>query len=87
MNLNFLQTILTLLSTIALTGSTILAAFGCKVSELTGAIDCAASTAPAWLIPYLVMAAAALNILKLVIKPLQGKGAFTAPTIPMPKIK
>lgn len=83
MNLNFLQTVLTVLSAISLAGSTILIAFGCSVTD--AAVDCSMTTAPAWLVPYLVAGATVLQVVKLAAKTLQGPGAFTAPTIALPK--
>lgn len=83
MNLNFLQTILTVLSAVSLAGSTILIAFGCSVTD--AAVDCSMTTAPAWLVPYLMVGAAVLQVVKLVVKTFQGPGAFTAPTIALPK--
>ena len=77
MNSNLFQTILTALLTLCGVATTILLSFGCT-QDVAGAINCAASTAPTWLAPYLVIAASALGIVKLITGAITGK--LVAPT-------
>ena len=77
MNLNFFQTILTVILTICSIASAGLIAMGCT-ETVAGSLNCAASTAPAWLVPYLILTASIVGPLKLVIASIEGK--LTAPT-------
>ncbi len=77
MNSNLFQTILTVLITVSAFASTVLVSFGC-IESPAGTMLCSASTAPAWLVPYLAIAASVLGFLKLVIGFFQGK--LIAPT-------
>jgi len=83
MNTNFLQTLMTVLMLLSSFGTSILLGFGCTANQITGAVDCSASTAPLWLAPYLVIAATVLGIVKMVLAAFEGK--LTAPTIPVNK--
>jgi hypothetical protein len=83
MNTNLFQTIATVLMAVASIGSTLLVAMGCSQNAL-GALDCSTATnAPVWMVPYLVIAASVLGIIKLVLAAFEGK--LTAPTVPVPK--
>lgn len=77
MNSNLFQTILTVLMTVSTLASMLLVSFGC-IESPTGTMLCSASTAPAWLTPYLAIAATGLGFLKLIIAFFQGK--LVAPT-------
>ena len=77
MNSNLFQTILTVLLTVSSIGTMLLLNMGCT-ETVAGSLNCAASTAPAWLSPYLAMTATGLGFLKLVIAFFQGK--LIAPT-------
>jgi hypothetical protein len=77
MNSNLFQTILTVLLTACGVVTSILLALGCT-QDVTGAINCAASSAPEWLVPWLVVAASALGIVKLITGAITGK--LVAPT-------
>ena len=77
MNSNLFQTILTVLLTACGVLTSILLAFGCT-QDVTGALNCAASSAPEWLVPWLVVAASALGIVKLITGAITGK--LAAPT-------
>lgn len=79
MNSNLLQTILTVVTGIVTFATLLLTSFGCHDTGIAGtALDCANSSAPTWLIPYLGTAATALVFLKLIISFFQGK--LVAPT-------
>ena len=78
MNNNLFQTILTIAMTISGLGSTLLVSLGCK-TNVVGNLDCTASNAPIWLVPYMVMAASALGILKLIVSAFNGK--LVKPTV------
>lgn len=65
MNSNLFQTILTVLLTACGIVTSILLGFGCT-QDAAGAVSCAASSAPSWLAPYLVITASALGIVKLI---------------------
>lgn len=77
MNSNFFQTILTVLLTACGVVTSILLGFGCA-PDASGTLNCAASSAPEWLVPYLVVAASALGIVKLITGAITGK--LVAPT-------
>ena len=77
MNSNLFQTVLTVLLTACGVLTSILLALGCT-QDVTGAINCAASSAPEWLVPWLVVAASALGIVKLITGAITGK--LVAPT-------
>jgi hypothetical protein len=77
MNSNLFQTILTVLLTVCGIVTSILLGFGCT-QDAAGAVSCAASSAPSWLAPYLVIVASALGIVKLITGAITGK--LTLPT-------
>ena len=64
-------------------GTSILIGFGCVANQVTGAVDCSASSAPVWLAPYLVFAATGLGIVKMLLAAFEGK--LTKATIAVPK--
>lgn len=72
MNSNLFQTILTVLLTACGIVTSILLGLGCT-QDVAGAVSCAASSAPSWLAPYLVIAASALGIVKLITGAITGK--------------
>lgn len=78
MNSNLFQTILTVLIAVQGLASSLLVSLGCKQDAL-GSLDCAVSSAPVWLVPYLVMAATVLGFVKLIIAAFQGK--LAKPTV------
>lgn len=77
MTSNLFQTILTVLLTACGMVTSILLAFGCT-QDGTGAINCAASSAPEWPVPWPVVAANVLGIIKLITGAITGK--LVAPT-------
>jgi hypothetical protein len=77
-NLNFFQTILTVILTICSIATAGLLALGC-IESPSGTMLCSAANAPAWLVPYLVLAASIVGPLKLIIAKIEGK--LTAPTV------
>jgi hypothetical protein len=77
MNSNLFQTILTVLITVSGLATSILVSMGCV--DVAGSLNCATSSAPTWLAPYLVMIASALGIVKLILAAFTGK--LTAPTV------
>ena len=82
MNSNLFQTILTVLLTLCGVATTILLSFGCT-QDAAGAVSCAASSASTWLAPYLVIAASALGIVKLITGAFTGK--LMLPTVAVTK--
>jgi hypothetical protein len=76
MNSNLFQTILTVLITISGLATSLLVSMGC--TDVAGSLNCATSSAPTWLAPYLVMAASVLGVVKLIVAAFTGK--LTAPT-------
>ena len=83
MNTNLFQTLLTVAVTVSGILSSILVSFGCSAAPLTGALDCSHSSAPIWLVPYLVGTASVLGIVKLLLATFEGKLAL--PTVTVPK--
>ena len=82
MNTNLFQTILTVLITISGIATSLLVSMGCTQS-VNGSLNCATTSAPAWLVPYLVIAASVLGIVKLIIAAFDGK--LSAPTVAVSK--
>ena len=64
------QNILTVLMTAASFVTIILLSLGC--TEVGDSVNCAAATAPSWLVPWLVVASTGLGFVKLGIKILQS---------------
>jgi hypothetical protein len=81
MNSNFFQTILTILITVSGLATSALLSLGCK--DIAGTLNCATSSAPSWLAPYLVVIASALGFTKLIIAAFTGK--LVAPTVVVSK--
>ncbi len=81
MNTNFLQTLMTVGVAISGLMTSLLIALGCKHNALTNALDCTNTTAPLWLAPYLVTAAAVLGVVKLILGAFEGK--LVKPTVPV----
>lgn len=81
MNTNFLQTLMTVAIAISGMLTTLLISMGCTHNAVSGALDCANSTAPLWLAPYLVIVASVLSVVKLILGAFEGK--LTKPTVPV----
>lgn len=79
MNTNFLQTLMTTVIAVAGLLTTLLLSVGCTHNAVTQAIDCANTSAPTWLAPYLVIVASILSFVKLILGAFEGK--LTKPTV------